>query len=369
MKNDENLGKNEKENEEEVEKVQTRREKRLAFYEEHIDDLIIDKKMPRLKNEHLVELAKQCNSNVRAEHAALARYAKTNHLLQVKSDSSENDDDFTEFGAIPHKGEHFTVDISNAALFFDAERNQLKSKAEFVDRLTNSVFKHARKPCCWSYGRIFTESGDVKLHANCLNENCEAVLIVYTENCQKTMKIAVYGYDATITHSKKRYLTGNDEKKKVEALLAIETAMVTRCKLANEYIFSENEYAAHLCSNEALRQRKHRLHAGSYRHDIAAISVQMMKSEPAYKHCIGDIGLDPQYVIFGVPLQKEFLLETVARKRIILSVGATGISIKESQFLSESISSKSAKYKKSFLYIISLQTGNVNVPVFQVKKV
>lgn len=136
------------------------------------------------------------------------------------------------------------------------------------------------------------------------------------------MKIAVYGYDDTNPHSRKKYLTGQNEKKKLEALLAIETAMVTRCKLANEYIFSENEYAAHLCSKEALRQRKHRLNANSYRHEIAAISVRLMKSEPAFQHCIGDIGLNPQYVVFGVPLQKEFLLETVARKRVILSIDA-----------------------------------------------
>lgn len=206
----------------------------------------------------------------------------------------------------------------------------------------------------------------MKLHAVCLNVKCSAVLVVYTENCQSTMKIAVYGYDETIAHSKKRYLTGSDEKKKVEALLAIESAMVTRYKLANEYIFSENEYAAHLCSKEALRQRRHRLNVGSYRHEIATVAVQMMKNEPAFKHCIADIGLDPQYVIFGVPLQKEFLLETVAHKRIILSIDATGISIKESLFSSESTALNGAKYKKSFLYIISLQTDDVNVPVFQV---
>lgn len=56
----------------------------------------------------------------------------------------------------------------------------------------------------------------------------------------------------------------------------------------------------------------------------------------------------------------------VARKRIELSIDATGISIEESEFSSESTSMSNAKYKKSFLYIISLHTEDVNVPVFQV---
>lgn len=304
--------------------------------------------------------------NCQSRTCSTSTLRKKNHLLEIKSDRSGGDDDFTAFGTIPHTGEHFAVDISNTNLFFNVEKNVLKPKAEFIDHLQKHVFKRTRKPCCWSYGRIFTESGDVKLHAVCLNKDCAAVLIVYTENCQNTMKIVVYGYDDTIVHTKRKYLTDQDEEKKVEALLEIESAMVARCKLAKEYIFSENAYAVHLCSKEALRQRKHRLSAKAYRHEIASISVRMMKNEPAYKHCIGDIGLDPQYVIFGVPLQKEFLLEIVARKRIILSIDATGISIKESQFSSESTSLSRAKYKKSFLYIISLQTENVNVPVFQV---
>lgn len=285
------------------------------FYRNHIDSLIVNGKMPHLKNEFLVKLAEECSSNVKIEHLALSRYAKRNSLLAVEfDDRSENDDDFTAFGTLPHTAEHFSVDIAKTALFFDAVENKLKLKSEFIDQLTTKVFKTTRKPCCWSYGRIFTQSGDVKLHAVCLNENCAAVMVVYTENCQGTIKISVFGYDDTVAHSKKRYLTGNNEKKKVEGLLAIETAMVAHNKMANEYIFSEKEYAAHLSSKEALRQRKHRLSTISYRHEIAAISVQMMKSEPAFKHCMGDIGLDPQYVIFGVPLQKEFLLEMVARK-------------------------------------------------------
>lgn len=104
--------------------------------------------MPHLKNESLVKLARECSSKVKTEHLALARYATKNSLLTINFDEqSENVDDFTAFGTLPHTGEHFTV-ISNTALFFDAEENRLKAKAEFIDRLTSKVFKSTRKPPC-----------------------------------------------------------------------------------------------------------------------------------------------------------------------------------------------------------------------------
>lgn len=90
-----------------------------------------------------------------------------------------------------------------------------------------------------------------------------------------------------------------------------------------------------------------------------------MKSEPQYKHTIGDIGLDPFYVFFCVPLQKEYLLDSTRRKDAKFSIDSTGISITPPQFSSISSSISGRKYKKCFLYLISLQTKSVNVPIFQ----
>lgn len=60
----------EEENTNEREKELNRTEIRNAFYHEHIDDLIIDRKMPHLKNAFLIKLAKECKSNVKTEHLA-----------------------------------------------------------------------------------------------------------------------------------------------------------------------------------------------------------------------------------------------------------------------------------------------------------
>lgn len=118
-------------------------------------------------------------------------------------------------------------------------------------------------------------------------------------------------------------------------------------------------------SSAALRARKHRMNKSSYRHELSTVAVQIMKSEPKYRHIIGDIGLDPFYVFFGVPLQKEYLLSVTSRKPVRLSLDSTGISIAPPPYSSISSSFSGTKYKKSFLYLISLQTKAINVPIFQ----
>lgn len=74
------------------------------------------------------------------------------------------------------------------------------------------------------------------------------------------------------------------------------------------------------------------------------------------------IGLDPFFVFFGSTLQKQFLLDQT-RKSCIISIDATGINIKPPMY--SSISEQTGKAKKPFLYIISLQTDSVNVPIHQ----
>lgn len=266
--------------------------KRRAFYEDHIEEIVIDCAMAKMKSGVFAGLATLCETNVKTEYLAAKRHAEKHNLLR-KVHSDNSDDEFTAFGNVAHGGERYLIDISEIELFIDKEKMKCKKKSDFTGELIKMIFEQTRKPCAWSFGRVFSQDGEIKLHAVCLNGGCDARLVLYTENEQSGMRLIIYGYDPTVPHTKKRYLTSATEKSKVEALLEVESAMVTRAKLANEYMFEENEYAAHLSSNAALKQRKHRMLSKSYRHEDSAISIKMMKREPAYKHTISDIGLDP----------------------------------------------------------------------------
>lgn len=121
-----------------------------------------------------------------------------------------------------------------------------------------------------------------------------------------------------------------------------------------------------MCSQAALKQRKYRAAMKSYRNEDSAIALQIMKGEPQYKDIILDIGLDPFYLFFAVPLQKEYLLDCTQRKRVTLSMDATGISVKPPPHSSVYFSAQGAKHKKCFLYLISVVLGSVHVPIFQI---
>lgn len=230
--------------------VKTNRdETRKQFFDEHLNEIVVNGKLAPYNSDIFEQLRKLCGSNnTNTEYLAASRYLKRIKLIPREEQCEpEEDEEYTAFGPVSVNGEEFTVDISGIELFRETGESKLKEQQQFNDHLIKLIFEHTHKPCCWSFGRVFTQSDDIKIHAVCLNENCNATLIIFTESQQSRLRMILYNYDSNVQHSKKRYLTGSDEKQKVEALLAIESAMVTRAKLANEYIFTENEYAAHLC--------------------------------------------------------------------------------------------------------------------------
>lgn len=288
-------------------------QKRKQFYEANLQEIIVDGKKAPLKSS-VYDLSKKHHTTIKAEYLAASRYLQRNNLIQTRDEQSDPDDeDYTAFGLVSQKGEVFTLDISGKALFQEVGESNIKDKSQFSDHLTNIIFEATRKPCCWSFGRTFTQSGEVKLHAVCLNEGCNSTLVAYTDNHQSRFRNIVYNYDSNIQHSKTRYLTGNDEKQKVESILALESAMVTRAKLANKYIFEENEYAAHLCSTGALRVRKHRMNQKLYRHELSVIAVQIMKNEPQYNHTIGDIDVFNMFSFFSIFFEAKLWLFSMSK--------------------------------------------------------
>lgn len=308
--------------------------------------------------DQLVELCKRSRDG---ERLAARRYGLENGLISQQPEpiESDSDEEFTQFGSV-QKGERFVVDISKKNIFSDNDRSRIKTKTEFSGELVKLTYEVTKKPCCWSYGRVFTSDGEIKLCAVCLNEDCKATKTVYTENQQKKLIINICEYDSSIKHTKRKYITSTDDKIKINRLLDVESAFVAHSTLSRELINDDNDFAAHLPTRGALAQRQYRKSAAN-RHEISTIAVAIMKREPEYMHSIQDIGLDPFYVFFGSELQKQFLIDQTRGKRITLSIDATGINIKPPLY--SSISESSGKPKKPFLYIISLQTNTVNVPI------
>lgn len=125
------------------------REKREAFYKDNLDRLMINGKLAPLNSDVYNELSILCECTVRAAYLAVSRYVKNNQLIAAIDRQSESEDDeYTAFGEISHKGEVFDVNISGMALFNEDGRTELRKKNDFCNDLVLLIYKTTRKPCC-----------------------------------------------------------------------------------------------------------------------------------------------------------------------------------------------------------------------------
>lgn len=302
------------------------------------------------------ELAKICNKSKQAEYNAFRRYALKNDLLL-----EANSDEDSEFENC-QKVEKFVVSIE-PNMIYNTEKQELMERSSYTDKLVEIIYKNAKKPCAWKLGRTLKmNNGKIRIDGVCQMNGCSASVVILSQMNFSELLIYVLNYDTSVSHSKSRYVTGKESKKKLNALLQTESGFTTHSILANEYIDGDRIYPAHLSSVNALKQRKYRLNHNKYRHEIATVAIAMMKEESKYSDSIHLVSLTPAQVVYGTPTQKEWLkAETIRNKRIVLSIDATGIPINQPQYGSKS--SKGEK-RKSFLYQITLH-GDKNVPIYQ----
>lgn len=344
-------------------KNETLKELREQYYSSNIERIIQDGKFAPKSSNVFQCLAKLTGKSLNAERMAARRYAIENDLVKAEGYTTQSDEElFTPFGNVKESAIIHQVDISDQNLFYNRDEKRDKLQSEFAGKLIKLTYKITKYPCCWSYGRIFKQNGEVKLHAVCLNIGCNAVKTMYTEGHQSKLNISFFQYDETIQHTKRKYVS-SDDKEKMSLLLDAESAMVAHAKLANEYIFGDNKYAAHLPSAGALRQRKYK-NSLNRRHELSIISAAIMKREGRYRQYIHDIGLDPFYIIFRSPLQQRFLIDQHKKGPCIISIDATGVTVTPPKF--GSISKRTSKSMKPFLYIITLHGQTYNVPIHQI---
>lgn len=294
-----------------------------------------------------------------SEYNAFLRYAHKNNLLtEVCSEEEYSDIECEKY----EKKEQFSATIE-PDIFFNLQTKRLKERSSYTDKLIHIVFEQAKKPCAWKLGPTrFKETGGIRISATCSMKGCNAKLELLTQKNYKELVIFVIDYDESVSHSKHRYVTEKESQQKLSALLKTESAYTTHTILANEYIGNELVYPAHLSSKDALKQRKHRLNKGEYRHEISTVAVAMMKEEMKYADTIHVVGISPVQVIYGTPTQKEWLRsDTNWSRRIVISIDATGVAISPPPY---AIKSSKGDVRKSFLYMITLH-GEKNVPVFQ----
>lgn len=182
--------------------------KRQIFYDQNLDRLIVDNRIAKSNDAVFFELADICNKSKQAEYNAFRRYVIKNNLL-LGANSEEEDSEFESCQNV----EKFVVSI-DPNMIFSAEKQQLMERSSYTDKLVEAIYKEAKKPCAWKLDRTLrTDSGEIRINGTCQMNGCNASVSVLSQKKFSELLICVLNYDASVSHSKSRYVTGKEIQK------------------------------------------------------------------------------------------------------------------------------------------------------------
>lgn len=309
-----------------------------AAFEANLGEIIVDGKLASSSSAVFYKLADCLKISKQAAYLAAKRFVVRNDSVlrdKVEQDSEDddqiddkdcvseddNDDDFlpnmrmVQSSGKPHIPDmSFIINIQDIEIFTD------KNNANI---LTSIVWEFARVPCSWSFERIQKICNEITVTGRCLNANCEAKLVAYTENMQSKLNLKITQYKENVVHNKKQNISQQYQAKILD-MLKINSACVVRAQLADELMSSQDREPAHLPTSSTLRVIKHRDKKKKLLHENAVLALREMKNDPNFTNCIGDIGLDPFYCSYSLPLQEEWLRISTRFRRTVMSIDSSG---------------------------------------------
>lgn len=233
-----------------------------------------------------------------------------------------------------------------------------RNNPEIANDLVGTIWNLVKVPCNWIFRRFRKCVGEIVGSAKC--SDCHNRLCLYTINGMRTVQFIIKQVGEPIEHrTKRRTIVKNVD---IEQMLKTATASVVRKDLANQMMEVDDPEPAHLKSANALAIQRHRNNATCLNQDPIT-AIRLMKDFPEYAACIGDIGMDPFFVSYATPTQSRWFREVTRRKRVVISLDATGINVKRPNLSSRSHVKKG--FKPIFLYMVTAQTENRSLPITQ----
>lgn len=156
-------------------------------------------------------------------------------------------------------------------------------------------------------------------------------------------------------------------KDRIEKLLKQNTAYVTRSLIAAEMLEEGDGECSLLPSKNTLTKQKYRMklkEAEDYLDPDPVLAVVKMQTDIQTLRTIHNVSIIPFCVMYSTPTQTALLKSEKKRSRIIISMDATGVSLRLSPLVA--ISERTGKPKRCLLYVIFLHlTNERSVPLFQ----
>lgn len=264
---------------------------------------------------------------------------------------------------------HFQFDVDGMELFSTETRKQKHRKtalqrecAEYgwPQKLFEFLWEKTNLNCSWKFKNSWcTKDGLIKASGYC---ECGATVFVISDG--KTLTADMSNV-SNKTHIKKRQIRGAPRKAMADKLKD-RSAHSVRNEIINDLIpdnvMTNNEAARNYIkvpNSATLRQIKYE---NTTNKKLAITNILQWK-ELQHRHVISDVGISPFYVFYSTPLQKQWYIAESKKRKLSLSIDATGSIIKPPLFSENS--ENTTKFKHVFLYNIVVKTPKKSVPVFQ----
>lgn len=220
--------------------------------------------------------------------------------------------------------------------------------------------------CDWHFDIVCSKQNQIICKGKCTNVDCTAQVSMNTDNDRRTLRIRLKNFNSNIEHTKKSLTTGA-HKERIEKLLSKNTPYVTRSLFAAEMLEEGDEECSLVPSRNTLTKQKYRMklsEKSAHLDPDPVLAVVKMKTDANTLRTIHNVAISPFYVMYSTPTQAALVKSEKKRSRIIISMDATGVSLRLSPLASMSV--RTGKSKRCLLYVIFLHLNNErSVPMYQ----
>lgn len=325
--------------------------------EEYRDKILINGRILPSKDIIYEELAAKFDVEPQVMYLLAKRLFKQQPIYKAEIDDESvycEDEDYDMQFSLDIEGDEFIQNYTESAAYLRGIRSYLR---DIIQRV--SVY-----PCCWHFTLFSSRENEIIVRGRC-TEKCKAKVFLTTAKSRKVLNVTLKDFNPNTKHTRKSYTTGA-HKERIEELLMKNTAYVTRALLAAD-THNDNDYESSLLPTaSSLRQQKYRmklLEAVTYLHVDPVLALVQMIKEPDFRHTIHEVKINPFVCLYSTPTQAALVKAQKRGTRIVFSMDATGVSVRLSDLAS--ISERTGKLKKCFLYVITLQTPSGSAPIYQ----
>lgn len=287
--------------------------------------------------------------------------AKNNREINAAHEAVADDSDVQ----VNRKTICFELELDPESVFKIENRKAGKRMKQKVTvgwgwKLRNVLWEHFKSQCCWVFKSADPKAnGDVVTKGEC--KTCGAIINVHSSAAGNT-NVEIKNFDASKNHPRRKARVAGDGKSYYTNLLKNNSAHLVHINEINKLMKKGEPEPAHIPTTNALNIMKCRSGSTStsFPKDGLWSLVELKCMFGA--DIIGDISIFPFVVHYALPMQREFFKMAIKHKRSIISLDATGMGIRTSNFLPKECAPEKMPV---FLYTIACHSAEKTMPIYQ----